>query len=309
MNTNNKEILHWIKQAVPRKHLNSFIDRNRFIIKFYVRYLKNKKYIQELLKFLNSNEQLQSVLEAEPITLFKGTRGYFINGYDVDKRYEVLQEHFSFLNSRLQKFIPNLYNEKGLFLGNCPNNEENNNIINLRNYSTMRREAELTISIVNSTERLYSISFNIIKYHKTNEYAIAISNLQGPDPSIEDTQQLSKVLTKQCFGYQPRYLLINMAFILAKSLQINHVIAIKNHAHVYQSKEYIKRIGSKIFADYEALWSNYTPQEYDENFVEIFPETRKTIEEISSNKRSMYKKRYAWIDDLEQNIITLFKNS
>lgn len=68
------------------------------------------------------------------------------------------------------------------------------------------------------------------------------------------------------------------------------------------SKKHKDNLGSKIMTNFDEIWSVYNSKNYDESFVEIFEEERKAMEDISSNKRSMYRKRYAWLDELKVSI-------
>lgn len=295
--------------------------KHKFV--YYLRYLANKKHLQALIDSLN-NEAVRLVLEKEPFTIFKPTRPYFMKNLDVQGRCKSLTEHFEYFSNHHTQLLPLIYSDKGTKLGNFA--AESPFFFVLREDSVLRKECELTITITdggdkvvilertkNNTEvidkydRFYTIGFNINKYKNSNEYAIFISNIQGPDPLLGDMKQIAKDITKQAFGIQPRFLLISAVLMFAKAMNINHVCAVKANSHVFTHPHY-KKIGDQIHVDYDELWNNFNPIPYDDNFVEITEETRKAIEDISSNKRSMYRKRYAWCDDLETQFAQSIKD-
>lgn len=258
---------------------------------------------------LLTQDKLKPALVAMPEIPLKPTRPYFLANINVKQRTELLKQHYGYFVEHYNDLLPKLFSKEGLFIGKLPG--EGNNHITLKCDYFIRREAELALSITDGNNRLYSIGFNILKYKDTDEYAIFISNLQGPTPEDNqyqkvDMQQVTKQLTKQCFGYQPRFFLINLCCYLGKAMGFNHIFAIHTESHVFQCVKYRDRLGAQIFLDYDALWENYTPEPFDKNFVEIHAEPQKTMEEISSNKRSMYRKRYAWCDELVTGLNNIF---
>ena len=49
------------------------------------------------------------------------------------------------------------------------------------------------------------------------------------------------------------------------------------------------------------LWEEFGAIDQDDNFVQLLPAVRKPLEEIASKKRAMYRRRYAWLDELTLN--------
>lgn len=286
--------LKLILKSKPSKH--SVFKSTGVTIKQFYRYLFNKSNCDRLIKLL-SEENLKKTLEVSPLIPFKMTRPYFCKNLEASGRFEVLNNHYTFLKDNYSYLVPSLFSDEGLFLGKFQG--ENSYKFTLKNDNTMRREVELTLSISDDEFRLYSIGFNLQKIKNSDEYGIFIANIQGPEPSVPDMHNMTKVLTKASFGVQPRYLVIDVLFNIAKALKINHVYAIRTEAHVFMSKKHKDNLGSKIMTNFDEIWSVYNSKNYDESFVEIFEEERKAMEDISSNKRSMYRKRYAWLDELK----------
>lgn len=303
-NTKKIGIYQLLQGTVPSKYKNNFIQKYRLIIKFFTRYLLNKEITDRVIEEL-SCESLRCCITGENGSMvpFKMLRPYFLANRTVEERSNFLLNHYRYFKDHYNKQFIEFNKKKGIVIGTIPGNDDE--VIDIKYDSTMRREAELCLSIRNAKYRLYSISFNIYKY-SDDEYAFAISNIQGPTKDAGDMQEITKKLTKDTFGSQPRYLLINLLFVVAKAMKINHVLAIHTNHHVFMDKKHIGKQGSKMFADYDSLWENYTPKVYDDCFVEIFEEPRKNMEDIQSKKRSQYKKRYAWFDELEANVMEAF---
>jgi|SRR5574344_70717 uncharacterized protein len=311
MQNKNFSIKNWLKSVVPQKHRNSFLKSNRLIIKNWLRYIIHRQDVNKIISLL-SQDKLKIALEKMPEIPLKLTRPYFLGNIEAKDRTEVLLKHYSYFIDNYNELFPKFYTSEGLIIGKLPIKSEEDapeqeSFITLKCDRTMRREAELTMSITDGVNRLYSIGFNIQNYKDSQDFAIFISNLQGPTKDVGDMQQLSRDLTKQCHGFQPRFLLINLTCMLAEAMDIKHILAVHTGSHVFQGKKYHDKLGTQIFADYDALWENFTPTEYDSNFVEIALEQRKSMEDIASKKRSMYRKRYAWCDELMNNLNNIFK--
>ncbi|MGN1393901.1 MAG: VirK/YbjX family protein [Succinivibrionaceae bacterium] len=284
-----------IKSTIPKHY--KLIKSVRHYLKFMTRVFCHKKIFEQVLELFKNNK-LAVCVDEKPMVLIKVLRPYCVANLTINERFQYLFEHYNFLADNLESLIPQFYSEEGVYLG-TPNEEYDAHLV-LKYDDTFRREAELSLSFVNHEKiKLYSVAFNFFK-NKSGEYVIAITSLQGVSPLIkEDNALVVKELTKACFGYQPRYMLLEIIFEIAKTLQIKDVYAIRTNSHVYKDERYIKKFLDKMISDYDVVWENFNAQEIDnKNFVKITSNPRKSIEEIVSKKRSMYKKRYSMMDSI-----------
>ncbi|SUT94467.1 Protein of uncharacterised function (DUF535) [[Actinobacillus] rossii] len=158
-------------------------------------------------------------------------------------------------------------------------------------------EGFFSLNIKNVEGRsVYDASFTFLPNNQ-----LLIASIQGPNS--EDAQELVKVATKQMHGMRPMYMLVNAFKNVAEALDCELVgIAHKNQAK-YRWNDH-----SKLLFNYDEFWQEneamLNPQGYWALPLTI---ERKSLDDIQSKKRSMYRKRYEMLDNMAQSISDFFK--
>ena len=105
-----------------------------------------------------------------------------------------------------------------------------------------------------------------------------------------------KQLTKTCYGLRPAYLMVETMKALTKALGFKTLLGIpqkyQNKSRFIQSSHYV--------VDYDAIFAESGGQLKD--YWELPLEIDRNLDDVPSKKRSMYRKRYAMIDDLAKVI-------
>jgi uncharacterized protein len=120
---------------------------------------------------------------------------------------------------------------------------------------------------------------------------------QGVDPA--ERQSLNKELTKAFWGVRPRNLLLFCFRKFLHSLNVTKIYGISDFARIHRAKFFTGNDGrSKVFPNnYDEIWEDLGAKKISTEFFEIpTEEPRKSIAEIESSKRSLYRKRYAFFD-------------
>lgn len=136
---------------------------------------------------------------------------------------------------------------------------------------------------------LYTLSFTLL------EDALFISALQGATKNKE----LLKEFTKEFYSIRPMNFIIFMTFVFASSLSLKNVYAVKDKYMVSNFKRNRVRNNKIIYIqNYDDIWKDNTKiiKENKESFLIEY--LKKDLEEIPSKKRSMYKKRYEFLDSI-----------
>lgn len=124
--------------------------------------------------------------------------------------------------------------------------------------------------------------------------ALLIAVVQGPN--FEGSKEMVKQLTKLCHGLRPAYLMVETMKSLTKILGYNKLLGIpqkyQNKSRFIQSKQYT--------VDYDAIFGESGGELKD--YWELPLEMDRNLDDIPSKKRSMYRKRYAMLDDLAKVI-------
>lgn len=138
----------------------------------------------------------------------------------------------------------------------------------------------------------YDASFSFSRQNQ-----LLIASMQGP--SGEQAQAQVKYLTKVLFGIRPMYLLI----IAFKLFSKNWKLELMGIPHKAQAK-YRWNDSHYLLFNYDSFWQENKGQYHNAYWQLPLDIERKAVEEIASKKRSMYRKRYEMLDQLEQAIST-----
>lgn len=156
-------------------------------------------------------------------------------------------------------------------------------------------EGFFSINLQKGDERLYDASFALFEPNQ-----LLIASIQGKkgDTAAEEI----KWATKQLHGIRPAFLLVYIFKMLCEIKQFQLLGIPKKHQAKYRFNDF-----SRLLFDYDAFWAenggalkqNYW---YIPNTIE-----RKSMDDIPSKKRSMYKKRYEMLDNIKQSLTQLFQ--
>ena len=225
---------------------------------------------------LFSRPEFRYIGDIEPAIFYKPFRPYFCKGLPIRKRIDQIYFHYETLGSLYRNYIRRLYSSGGIPVLRLQrrNEEEAEYHVILHASSTFRREAELAFSVV--------------------------------DASAKDPQGALRTITRQAFGLIPMHLVTDLVFMFAKACGARRVVAVKTSHHVFQDFHY-KKLSRKVYCDYDAIWAAFGAKDTDmEGFSEISSEPRKDLASIPSKKRSLYRKRYALLDELDASVQKLF---
>ncbi len=296
-----------------------------FIWKMIAHSKTYKRYIELLRK-----PCCYSAAVTDSSILYKIFRPYEVGNLESSERLNILEEHYSILSDY---FTVDEFNQLGSTLGlkiidfvktdSFPDDV----FLSFQYNGTHRREAELTVSILKKCrapafkpenvpentpedaivgiERIFSIAINFGYFN--NQKVIKINSIQGCTPHLKEPQKEITSITKQAFGILPKYLMLEVTFKIAEIMGINHVLGIKKASHIYNNSHYKSRVSSDDFRyDYDKQWSEFNAKDFNENYYELSPIERTPIEEVPSKKRSQHRKRYAFIDEIKNNLEQIF---
>ncbi|OOS00253.1 hypothetical protein B0187_01845 [Haemophilus paracuniculus] len=165
----------------------------------------------------------------------------------------------------------------------------------------------LTINDIDPTEGFWAINLkdneNRIIYNATfsflNTKQLLISSIQGSKE--ENAVTLMKTVTKKMHGIRPMFMLV----IAAKQISQLFDLELFGIPHSNQAK-YRWNDRSKLLFNYDKFWEENNAT-LNDNYWHIPTDLQlKSLEEIASNKRSMYRKRYAMLEKLQQDIQDCF---
>lgn len=280
------------------------LDNFQRKLRFVFRTIFCMPYSLKIINFVYNHEFLSEKVFDYPIILSKMFRPYLSNLFTRKERYNYLIDNYQFIDNKFPKNISEkLYREGKIKLVEIIGKGDEKLIILLCLYPNFDKEGDVEIRIINSDNiSLAKITFSFIQYEGRN--TLFIGGIQGPEKNI--SKDLIKNATKAMYGIFPKRILIDSIYEVVRNLDMNmRKICVGNTTHMYLSKRYIKR--KTINADYDEFLESLNSQKMKNSLWELPKELyRKEIEEISSKKRSEYRKRYEIIDKLNEDIRQIF---
>lgn len=271
-------------------------------IKFMIRALVSLRDIQKLESFFQENE-LMWLLEKHPKYMDKFFRPYLHCGLSINERVETIIEHF---RTSLRLFhidlLVQLFSDKGLDLAHIDGyNDGKRYTVKLFHIGPLAREGEFTLGFFESDLRLYSATFVLRTINGAVQ--ILVGGFQGPNESSENRDLMSHI-TKQFHGIRPFDFMIFLSQVFARFLNAQ-LLGVKDK-HIIRHCSARKK-EAVFLANYDTYWENFIVSDQKEFYLLATERQDKPMEAISSNKRSMYKKRYSMLDNVELQMFESLK--
>ena len=270
-------------------------EAHRFAV-FVARCCLNPKRMERVQKFFAQNELLRQIAEEFPFVYEQVTRAFFYHRSTFDERIKLVEEHFEFLTRRLTaEFLLRLYGDEKILLWQ----RDEMRLMLWMNEGQRKEGLASVILMLAEGAPVYQIMFWIAR-DSAGEFSMWIGAMQGPN--VEDARELIKTLTKKCHAYRTKNLILYAAQAVARALGLKKIYAVTNAG--YYANNHI-RVDRKLKTSFSDFWLEVggAPTD-DERFFSLpLIETRKTVEEIPSHKRAVYRKRFALLDEIDAAVL------
>lgn len=273
-------------------------ERHRFLV-FIGRALLHASSMRDLQEFFAQDAVRQRILAKNPFPLEQVTRAFFYAGSTFSERMTLIQTHYMLLQEKLQ---PEWAEKLACFDGQYEiwKSADEDILWNvlLSFEPGQRKEGLLSLDMRLDGQHLYQMMFWLNK-DRQGEDALWIGAMQGPNR--EDAKEIVKETTKRAYRYRTKNLILYMTMAVARGLGCRRIYAVSNEG--YYANNHIRR-DRKLKTDFGAFWQEAGGHiTTDKRFYEIpLVEPRKTIEEVPTRKRAVYRKRFAFQDDADAQI-------
>ena len=166
------------------------------------------------------------------------------------------------------------------------------------------REGVLALNIFKDDIRIYTLSFSIEA--NGNELAILVGGIQGRN--IDKILDEYKILTKLLHGIRPRDFIIELLRILGGVIGVSHIAAISDECRHQRHPYFGKDATRPLPANYNEIWADRGGVRESYSTYVLPMNSVRDIDAVAAKKRSMYKKRYELLRQIEQEIISNFPN-
>ncbi len=161
------------------------------------------------------------------------------------------------------------------------------------------REGGFTLNLFIDSFRAFSIAFSL-RREPDGQLSAWIGGIQGRNR--DDMLETYRVLTKLLHGLRPRDFLLEALKMLLRQMGVARLFAVsdasRHHRHAYF------RGAKQATQNYDEIWADRGGVAVDADFFELpmAPERRDEAT-IKPNKRSMYRKRFEFLDRLESDFL------
>ena len=259
---------------------------------------------RELYSFFQQTPLRRSVIETNPFPLEQVTRAFFYKGSTFASRKKLIEEHFEILEGVLRpEIIEGLYAGRQLPVWRADDGGSLWETV-LAFDGGQRKEGLLSLEMNLSAGHLYQMIFWLAR-DRNGEPSLYIGAMQGPN--FAQAREVIKETTKRAHRYRTKNLILYMTQALARSLGLKHIYAVSNAG--YYAMNHV-RADRKLKTDFGAFWEEAggRPTE-DARFYELpLVEHRKTMEEVPTRKRAVYRRRFAFQDDVDAQIAAHMKD-
>ena len=271
-------------------------ERHRAVV-FMVRGLLHRKQLRELYDFFQATEARKELYARNPFPLEQATRAFFYAGSTVRSRIALIEAHYTFLESCLATadFVELGFDREREIWRSSESD------ITWRAYlkfeSGQRKEGLLSVMMDVDDTHLYQIIFWIEQ--RDGQPTLVIGAMQGPN--TEDAQDFVREMTKRAHRFRTKNLILYMVQAVARALGMKRIFAVSNAG--YYANNHV-RVDRKLKTDFGVFWEEAGGWETeDKRFYElplVFP--RKTMEEVPTRKRAVYRRRFAFLDEVDAQI-------
>lgn len=274
------------------------------LIVFLGRSLIHYPAMKKLWLFFQEDEQRRKILEKNPFPMEQVTRAFFYAGSNFTERAKLISEHFLIQQELLStKWYIALNTDQPYKIWQS-DQEDIDWCAELLMAPGQRKEGLLSVTMTLGDQPLYQIMFWLNK-NKQGENALWIGAMQGPN--MEHARDIIKDITKRSHRYRTKNLILYMTQAVARALKVRHIYAVSNEGYYAMNH---MRSDRKLKTDFGAFWEECGGSlTADPRFYELpLTEQRKAMDEVPTRKRAVYRRRFAFQDDVDRQIAANMEN-
>lgn len=275
--------------------------------KFMLRTLATPFSTARLLTSLAKQPRLLQMMQVQPGLPCRLHRPWLSVTMNRQQTAQALGWHYQSLNKTLPATLMNGYlSKQGVTLLTLTGKDEQQFTIRLCADAFLDKEGEATLVFCDHQNiMLAEMTFTLCRFE--GKSTLFIGGLQGAKAFVP--HELIQGATKACHGLFPKRLLLEAAMTLGTAFPVEQIMAVSNATHVYRSWRYRKKKEGKLLADYDSFWLSLGGEQKASGHFQLPLEmARKPMEEIASKKRAEYRRRYALLDSLIDQVKQATRN-
>lgn len=269
------------------------------LVVFVGRAMLYRSALREMLQFFSASNRRRQLLSENAFPVEQMTRAFFYAGSTVNERKNLIMAHYSTLEDKLHpEWFVKLTRKFSAYTIWQSSDEDIDWKAQLFVEPGQRKEGLMAVVMRLENRHLYQIMFWLAP-NKNQELSFWIGAMQGPN--MKDAKEIIKDITKRSFRYRTKNLILYMAMAVARNFGCKHIYAVTNDG--YYAMNHI-RFNRKLKTDFGSFWGEIGGHVTDDyRFYELpLVEPRKSMEDVPTRKRAVYRKRFAFQDDVDAQI-------
>lgn len=160
------------------------------------------------------------------------------------------------------------------------------------------REGLLVLNLFLGDLRIYSIAFSFAR--ELDDRVVYVGAIQGSNHA--DITSGYRALTKALHGMRPRDFLVEMLRQVCRAAGVGRIYAVANASRQHRNA-YFGGSKNDVSVDYDDIWIERSGVRHSSAFFVLSTQlAAKSLDEIPSKKRAMYRRRYDMLDAIESAI-------
>lgn len=272
-------------------------ERNRAMV-FMVRSILHWRQLRTLYRFFFETETRRALYARQPFILEQATRAFFYCGSTVCARSALIRAHYAHMERRVrpEDFVRLAYDGVHEIWQAADTDMRWHTYLKFE--PGQRKEGLLAVMMDVDGVHLYQIIFWLGRA-PSGEASLTIGAMQGPN--TDNARDFVREMTKRAHRFRTKNLILFMTQAVARSLGVQRIFAVSNAG--YYANNHV-RLDRKLKTDFGAFWTEVGGHVTDDaRFYELpLVEMRKTMEEIPTRKRAVYRRRYEFLDEIDAQI-------
>lgn len=280
--------------------LSSYSSKMSFVrrLKYISKVILNQKVASEL--FDNENAFVKNYLAERPEYYLMIEAPYINSRWSLEERVRKLISHLKLLEIKCSKF--DFKFSENLMILDLSDFDISGYQIIIDKPIWFHREGTLSLNIFKKDIRIYTLTFAIEE--DENNLIFLIGGIQGRN--IDNILDEYRIFTKLFHGMRPRDFAIELLRILGSAVGISQILAISDECRHQRHAYFGKDTDRVLPANYNEIWKDRGGIQDDFSTYTLPLGTSRDIDAVAPKKRSMYKKRFELLRQIEQEIISSF---
>ena len=273
--------------------------RRKQQIKYFFRFLFNSRFASVWLSNLK-RPCYTVVVTHRKLLVTKPFRRYISNKWTKKQKAKVILDNHRFISSKSEYFKSVITNREGIEIASFKLNETLEGHLNLNCEQSKEGELVLSFKCNQIDEVIVSATFSF-EEKKEGVWVCWIGCIQGH--KVND-KNISKMVQKLLHGFRPKSFIVFIVQEFIGNLGFSAIYGVNNNLHISRGKYTIHLPWNHgIKFDYNSLWIESGGKLTKDGWFElpILP-NRRSYEEIQTEKRALYRRRYSLCDDISSKI-------